>query len=439
MSHCNFLQKAIEYVKQAAQEDQNQNYPESLRLYSLSLEYFITALKYEKNEKRKETIRAKTMEYMERAEQIKNILDKNKKDRPEGSGSSGTASKKKGEGEEDEEDTETQRLRKGLQGVILAEKPNVKWDDVAGLEGAKEALREAVIFPIKFPHFFVGNRKPWRGILLYGPPGTGKSYLAKAVATEAEATFFSVSSADLVSKWLGESEKQVKQLFEMGRENKPSIIFIDEIDSLCSSRNDSESESARRIKTEFLIQMNGVGNSMDGVLVLAATNMPWVLDVGIRRRFEKRIYISLPDANARTKMFEIRLGDTPHSLTNQDFRELGEMTENYTGSDITTVVNEAMMMPLRQVQNATHFKQCVPDENTPGINYDPNKSYWTPCSPGDPNGEPKTWMDIEGECLVPPIVTKSNFVRSVRNTRPTVNKEEIEKHIQFTEEFGQEG
>jgi len=127
----------------------------------------------------------------------------------------------------------------------------VKWEDVAGLESAKEALREAVIFPIKFPHFFVGNRKPWRGILLYGPPGTGKSYLAKAVATEADATFFSVSSADLVSKWLGESEKQVKQLFEMGRENRPSIIFIDEIDSLCSARNDSESESARRIKTEF--------------------------------------------------------------------------------------------------------------------------------------------------------------------------------------------
>src|SRR5271156_4489405 len=112
-------------------------------------------------------------------------------------------------------------------GAILTETPNVKWDDVAGLEGAKESLKEAVILPIKFPHLFTGKRTPWRGILLYGPPGTGKSYLAKAVATEAQGTFFSISSSDLLSKWMGESEKLVKSLFQMARENKPAIIFID--------------------------------------------------------------------------------------------------------------------------------------------------------------------------------------------------------------------
>ena len=129
---------------------------------------------------------------------------------------------------------------------------------------------------MKFPHLFTGKRTPWRGILLYGPPGTGKSYLAKAVATEAESTFFSVSSSDLVSKWLGESEKLVRQLFEMARENKPAIVFVDEVDSLCSTRSDNESESARRIKTA-LVQMNGVGVDNEGVLVLGATNIP-VLD-----------------------------------------------------------------------------------------------------------------------------------------------------------------
>lgn len=130
----------------------------------------------------------------------------------------------------------------------------------------------------------------------------------KAVATEADSHFLSVSSADLVSKWQGESEKLVRELFKMAREHKPSIIFIDEIDSMASSRSDQESESARRIKTEFLVQMQGVGKDTDGVLVLGATNIPWGLDSAIRRRFEKRIYIPLPDARARAKMHEIHLG-----------------------------------------------------------------------------------------------------------------------------------
>ncbi len=161
--------------------------------------------------------------------------------------------------ESDEEDKDKKKLMNQLEGAIVIEKPNVQWADVAGLEGAKEALKEAVILPIKFPHLFTGNRKPWKGILLFGPPGTGKSFLAKAVATEANnSTFFSVSSSNLVSKWLGESEKLVKNLFEMARQHKPSIIFIDEIDSLCSTRSDNESESARRIKTEFLVQMQGL-------------------------------------------------------------------------------------------------------------------------------------------------------------------------------------
>merc|ERR1712137_1421037 len=209
-----------------------------------------------------------------------------------------------------------------LEGAIVMEKPNVSWDDVAGLEMAKEALKEAVILPIKFPQLFTGKRTPWKGILLFGPPGTGKSYLAKAVATEAnDSTFYSVSSSDLVSKWLGESEKLVKNLFEMAREHKPAIIFIDEVDSLCGSRSDNESESSRRIKTEFLVQMNGVGKDDDGILVAAATNTPMQIDSAMRRRFEKRIYIPLPELEARIRMFEIHIGNDPLvKLTPQDYR-----------------------------------------------------------------------------------------------------------------------
>ena len=130
----------------------------------------------------------------------------------------------------------------------MSVKPNVRWDDVAGLEAAKAALQEAVVLPIRFPNLFTGERRPWRGILLYGPPGTGKSHLAKAVATEVDATFFSISSSDLVSKWVGESEKLVRALFEAAEERRPSIIFIDEVDALCSTRSEGESDSSRRLK-----------------------------------------------------------------------------------------------------------------------------------------------------------------------------------------------
>lgn len=158
---------------------------------------------------------------MQRAEEIKKSLDD---PQPTG-GSGGAATASKG-ADTGDGDAEAAKLKGALASTISMEKPNVKWDDVAGLEGAKEALKEAVILPYRFPQLFTGKRKPWKGILLYGPPGTGKSYLAKAVATEADATFFSVSSSDLVSKWQGESERLVRNLFDMAREKKPSIVFI---------------------------------------------------------------------------------------------------------------------------------------------------------------------------------------------------------------------
>lgn len=334
------------------------------------------------------------------------------------------------------DDEENAKMQSTLAQAILTEKPNVRWEDIAGLEGAKEALKEAVILPIKFPHLFTGQRTPWRGILLYGPPGTGKSYLAKAVATEAQSTFMSISSADLVSKWMGESEKLVKQMFELARKNRPCIIFIDEIDSMCGSRGDGESEASRRIKTEFLVQMNGVGNDVTGILVLGATNIPWALDSAIRRRFEKRIYIPLPEAPARTRMFQLNVRNTPNTLKPEDYKQLGLSTDRYSGADIATVVRDALMQPVRKVQSATHFKWVeAPDRQ------DPNKRrrYLTPCSPGDPGAIEKNWTQVEGDDLLEPMLSLPDFLKSLQTTRPTVSDKDITEHIKFTTEFGQEG
>jgi vacuolar protein-sorting-associated protein 4 len=238
----------------------------------------------------------------------------------------------------------------------VTEKPNVRWEDVSGLETAKEGLKEAVIMPVKFPQLFKGARQPWAGILLYGPPGTGKSFLAKACATECDSTFFSVSSSDLVSKWQGESERLVKQLFELARARKPSMIFIDEVDSLCGKRSEGENESSRRIKTEFLVQMDGCGNSQEGILVMGATNTPWELDEAFRRRFEKRIYINLPDSTSRATMFKLKLKGVEHNITEEEFVMLGVASELYSGADIKTVAKEALYMAIRKCQNATRFK-----------------------------------------------------------------------------------
>ena len=149
----------------------------------------------------------------------------------------------------------------------------------------------------------------------------GKSHLAKAVATKTNCTFFSISSLDLISMWQGQSERLVKTLFEMARESPGgrAVIFIDEIDSICSSRREGEDDSLRRVKTEFLVQMNDVGKTDDNVLVLGATNLPWELDWAIRWRFEARVYIPLPDAEARCAMLKMHLGDSPNNLSDADF------------------------------------------------------------------------------------------------------------------------
>ncbi|XP_025832569.1 vacuolar protein sorting-associated protein 4B [Agrilus planipennis] len=432
------LQKAIELVTKATEEDRNKNYEEALRLYEHGVEYFLHAIKYEaQGEKAKESIRAKCCQYLERAEKIKESIKKGKK-KPVKEGDTESKDEKKSDSDSDSDDPEKKKLQSKLADAIVVEKPHVKWSDVAGLDAAKEALKEAVILPIKFPHLFTGKRIPWKGILLFGPPGTGKSYLAKAVATEANnSTFFSVSSSDLVSKWLGESEKLVRNLFDLARQHKPSIIFIDEVDSLCSARSDNESESARRIKTEFLVQMQGVGNDTEGILVLGATNIPWVLDAAIRRRFEKRIYIPLPEEHARLTMFKLHLGNTPTTLTEEDLRTLAKKTEGYSGADISIVVRDALMQPVRKVQTATHFKKvrgpCPKDPKT--IRDD----LLTPCSPGDPGAVEMSWMDVDGDKLYEPPVTMNDMLRSLATSKPTVNEDDMVKLDKFKEDFGQEG
>lgn len=226
---------------------------------------------------------------------------------------------------------------------IVVQGDEVHWDDIAGLDIAKDALKETVVYPFLRPDLFMGLREPARGMLLFGPPGTGKTMLARAVATESKSTFFAISASSLTSKFLGESEKLVRALFGIAKAMAPSIIFVDEIDSLLSARGDSgEHEATRRIKTEFLIQWSDLARAAAGreqsaqekergdasrVLVLAATNLPWAIDEAARRRFVRRQYIPLPEDEVRKRQLKTLLGAQKHGLSGRDIEKLVALTD----------------------------------------------------------------------------------------------------------------
>ena len=257
--------------------------------------------------------------------------------------------------------------------------------------------------------------------------------MASTLASESEATFFSVSSADLLSKWVGQSEKKIKQLFEFAASRKPSIIFIDEIDSLCSARNDTDSETSRRIKTEFLVQMQGIG-SRDGVTVIGATNLPWDIDSAIRRRFEKRIYVPLPTQESRREIIKHNLRNTPNSLIEENFQKIAELTDGYSGSDLSVVIRQAIMEPLRKCQQATHFRLISGYSPITGIEC---KDLLEPVFENIEQFDTVqiSLYDISPEKLLPPLVSFEDFEKALNIIHPTLSREDVAKYQEFSKIF----
>ncbi|XP_020817475.1 spastin isoform X2 [Drosophila serrata] len=227
----------------------------------------------------------------------------------------------------------------------------VEWTDIAGQEVAKQALQEMVILPSVRPELFTGLRAPAKGLLLFGPPGNGKTLLARAVATECSATFLNISAASLTSKYVGDGEKLVRALFAVARHMQPSIIFIDEVDSLLSERSSSEHEASRRLKTEFLVEFDGLPGNPDGdrIVVLAATNRPQELDEAALRRFTKRVYVALPDEQTRELLLNRLLQKQGSPLDTEALRRLAKITDGYSGSDLTALAKDAALEPIREL------------------------------------------------------------------------------------------
>lgn len=234
---------------------------------------------------------------------------------------------------------------------IMDHGPPVVWDDIAGLEFAKNTIKEIVVWPMLRPDIFTGLRGPPKGILLFGPPGTGKTLIGKCIACQSGATFFSISASSLTSKWVGEGEKMVRALFAIARCHQPAVIFIDEIDSLLSQRTDGEHDSSRRIKTEFLVQLDGAATAAeDRILVVGATNRPQEIDEAARRRLAKRLYIPLPEAAARSQIVTNLMAQEKNQLREQELDSVVAATQGFSGADMTQLCREAALGPIRSIQ-----------------------------------------------------------------------------------------
>ncbi len=233
---------------------------------------------------------------------------------------------------------------------VLVQVPNVKWDDIGGLESAKQELREAVEWPLKYPDSFerFGVRPP-KGVLIYGPPGTGKTLLAKAVANESESNFIAVKGPELLSKWVGESEKGVREVFRKARQTAPTVIFFDEIDALASTRAGGSTDSGvtQRVVNQLLTEIDGMEELQD-VAVIAATNRADILDPALVRpgRFDRHVKIEEPDEKGRLEIFKVHTAKMPLA-DDVDLQRLAKNTEGYVGSDIEAVSREAVMLALR--------------------------------------------------------------------------------------------
>ena len=265
--------------------------------------------------------------------------------------------------------TENEFEKKLLGDVIPPTDIGVTFDDIGALENVKDTLKELVMLPLQRPELFCKGQltKPCKGILLFGPPGTGKTMLAKAVATEAGANFINISMSSITSKWFGEGEKYVKAVFSLASKIAPSVIFVDEVDSMLGRReNPGEHEAMRKMKNEFMVNWDGLRTKdKERILVLAATNRPFDLDEAVIRRLPRRLMVNLPDAPNREKILKVILAKEDLAM-DVDLDALANMTDGYSGSDLKNLCVTAAHCPIREILEKEKKERSVAQaENKP--------------------------------------------------------------------------
>jgi SpoVK/Ycf46/Vps4 family AAA+-type ATPase len=308
---------------------------------------------------------------------------------------------------------------------IMIEIPNIKWNDIGGLEPVKQSLKEIVEWPLNNPEAFekIGVKPP-KGILLYGPPGTGKTLLAKAVASESGANFISVRGPEVLSKWVGESEKHVREIFKKAKQVAPSVIFFDEMDALVPRRGmDLGTHVTENVVSQILTQMSGV-EEMKNVVVIGATNRPDMLDPALLRpgRFDRQVLVPAPDNKARLEVLKIHTKNMP--LKGVDITSLSRRTEGYSGADLEALCREAGINAIREIMAKTAPKQAKEKEGK-------EKS--------KENAKPESRPDAKAEAKIEYAVTKRHFDEALRQVKPSITQDMVRFYEKILEDFKARG
>jgi transitional endoplasmic reticulum ATPase len=312
---------------------------------------------------------------------------------------------------------------------VLIEVPKVKWNDVGGLQEVKESLREAIEWPMKYPDSFVGlGIEPPKGILLYGPPGTGKTMLAKAVATESEANFISVKGPEIFSKWVGESEKAIREIFRKARQVAPCIIFFDELDAITPRRGLEEgARVSEKVVNQILTEMDGI-ESLSDVVVIAATNRPDIIDPGLLRpgRIDRMILVPSPDDAARHQIFLVHTKNMPIDKA-VNLEKLARSTEGYSGADIQAICREAAMNAMRrQLENVRKIEWKISEESGKDTKESKKRTK-----------ELEEKLEKLREKEIHQKVTAEDFKEALERVKPSISKEEIKFYEEFDKRLSQ--